>query len=77
MYETMMLVLLSLVALGGALPQGMNRLKFGSRIIGGNETTIEENPWQVSLELLGIHNCGGCIISENAIVTAAQCIPDR
>ncbi|XP_030383858.1 trypsin iota-like [Scaptodrosophila lebanonensis] len=50
-----------------------------SRIIGGIDSTIEEAPWQVSLQLsllgiIGIHFCGGSIYRSNIIVTAAHCV---
>lgn len=43
------------------------------RIVGGRETTIEEHPWQVSIQVLGFHYCGGSIISKNVILTAGHC----
>ncbi|CAG9860205.1 unnamed protein product [Phyllotreta striolata] len=42
-------------------------------IIGGNKTTIEKHPWIVSIQSEGYHNCGGSIINENTIITAAHC----
>ncbi|CAG9860206.1 unnamed protein product [Phyllotreta striolata] len=45
--------------------------KFG--IIGGNKTTIEKHPWIVSIQSEGSHECGGSIINENTIITAAHC----
>ncbi|XP_058808167.1 trypsin-1-like [Phymastichus coffea] len=44
-----------------------------SRIVGGRETSIEEHPWQVSLQAYGFHFCGGSIISEKVILTAGHC----
>ncbi|XP_015520028.2 trypsin-3 [Neodiprion lecontei] len=44
------------------------------RIVGGAATTIEETPYQVSVRALGTHWCGGSIISETWILTAAECM---
>lgn len=43
------------------------------RIIGGDFASQGQFPYQVSLQLNGRHHCGGAIISETAIVTAAHC----
>lgn len=44
------------------------------RIVGGQETSIETLPYQVSLQLLGKHLCGGSIISPRFVLTAAHCL---
>ncbi|XP_031623267.1 trypsin-4-like [Contarinia nasturtii] len=44
-----------------------------NRIVGGFETSIEKNPWQVSLLSSDWHTCGGSIISANYVLTAAHC----
>ncbi|XP_033909454.3 ovochymase-2-like isoform X1 [Acipenser ruthenus] len=51
-----------------------NFLTFLSRIVGGQESTYGSHPWQVSLKQKGRHICGGTIISENWVITAAHCI---
>uniref|UniRef100_A0A1L8EFX1 Putative trypsin-like protein n=1 Tax=Haematobia irritans TaxID=7368 RepID=A0A1L8EFX1_HAEIR len=45
------------------------------RIVNGVDTTIEAHPYQVSLQSnSGSHFCGGSIISEDVVVTAAHCM---
>uniref|UniRef100_A0A1A9WR49 Peptidase S1 domain-containing protein n=1 Tax=Glossina brevipalpis TaxID=37001 RepID=A0A1A9WR49_9MUSC len=46
------------------------------RIVNGIKTTIENRPYQISLQLIanGRHICGGSIISEDIVVTAAHCL---
>ncbi|RZC38769.1 uncharacterized protein BDFB_007927, partial [Asbolus verrucosus] len=43
------------------------------RIIGGRPANIEEYPYQVSLQEVGYHSCGGSIISHEFVITAAHC----
>lgn len=46
-----------------------------SPIVGGSNTTIQQHPWQVSLQSLGgSHFCGGSIIDASWILTAAHCV---
>lgn len=48
------------------------------RIVGGHDTTIEDHPHQVSLQsVYGSHFCGGSIINEDTVVTAAHCVSGR
>ncbi|XP_053341159.1 transmembrane protease serine 13b [Clarias gariepinus] len=46
-----------------------------SRIIGGDEADPGQWPWQVSLHFQGSHVCGGSVISQDFIVSAAHCFP--
>ena len=53
-------------------------------IVGGSETDIAQHPWQVSVRLANIgsactdagvrHHCGGSIVSDRWVVTAAHCM---
>jgi len=44
------------------------------RIVGGEDTTIEQLPWQISMTNFGSHRCGGSILSPTKIITAAHCV---
>ncbi|XP_051579761.1 suppressor of tumorigenicity 14 protein homolog [Myxocyprinus asiaticus] len=48
-----------------------------SRIVGGQDAGEGEFPWQVSLHIKNIaHVCGGSLINDRWIVTAAHCVQD-
>ncbi|XP_049860456.1 trypsin delta-like [Schistocerca gregaria] len=46
----------------------------GPRIVGGEPVDISQYPWQISLQVLGFHGCGGSIISSTWVLTAAHCV---
>lgn len=48
--------------------------KNSGRILRGEETTIEEYPYQISVRYKGVHKCGGSIISDSIIITTASCL---
>jgi secreted trypsin-like serine protease len=42
-------------------------------IFGGTPIDISQVPWQISLEFNGNHGCGGSILNEEWVLTAAHC----
>ncbi|KAG8190283.1 hypothetical protein JTE90_025795 [Oedothorax gibbosus] len=53
-----------------------------SKVVGGTHSSFGEWPWQVSVRrssffgFASTHRCGGAILSENWIATAAHCVDD-
>lgn len=56
------------------LPKISNVPELDGRIVGGHAVTIEEFPYQVSLERGFGHVCGGSIIDKRHILTAGHCV---
>uniref|UniRef100_A0A240PL37 trypsin n=1 Tax=Anopheles epiroticus TaxID=199890 RepID=A0A240PL37_9DIPT len=48
----------------------------GHRIVGGFEIDISETPYQVSLQFFSSHRCGGSVLNNKWILTAAHCTKD-
>ncbi|XP_069501925.1 chymotrypsin-like protease CTRL-1 [Ambystoma mexicanum] len=72
-------VLSCFVLLGSAysqecgIPEIPPVVKDYDRIIGGQDAVPHSWPWQVSLQDNGFHFCGGSLLNENWVVTAAHC----
>ncbi|XP_077549771.1 chymotrypsinogen A-like [Haemaphysalis longicornis] len=53
----------------------------GDRIVGGREAVPHSWPWQPSIQLAGIfpmaHFCGGALLRNDLIITAAHCVYDK
>uniref|UniRef100_A0A1L8EHP2 Putative trypsin-like protein n=1 Tax=Haematobia irritans TaxID=7368 RepID=A0A1L8EHP2_HAEIR len=70
MFRLLAVLTLFSSAFAGTIPDDLD-----GRIVNGVETTIQDHPYQVSLQTnSGFHFCGGSIISEDVIVTAAHCM---
>jgi hypothetical protein len=50
------------------------RLNSALRIVNGFEANPHSLPWAVSLQYRGVHDCGGVIIDQWHILTAAHCL---
>lgn len=68
-----LLVLTAVLALASA-----RKIPFpDGKIVGGVETTIEQHPYQVSIQREGEHICGGSLYKDNIVVTAAHCLQGK
>ncbi|XP_044741979.1 trypsin-7-like [Chrysoperla carnea] len=68
-----LVLILGVLAVLATQSAGKYTPRLDGRIVGGENTTIEEYPYQISLEYFGTHWCGGSVLSEIVILTAAHC----
>ena len=74
----MKFLLVSLALLGAALATPLavpfNRTGAVGYILGGTEAKDGQVPYIVSLQRTTSHTCGGVIVSDQWIITAAHCV---
>ncbi|CAK9824785.1 TRYP1 [Anthophora retusa] len=78
MHKLVVILALVAIASGNPINQTVDDLleKLDDRIVGGEETTIYQAPYQVSLQISKQHFCGGSIIAKNWVLTAGHCATD-
>jgi len=73
-----MLSLALLIALAGLIEARPTSMKpivaFSNMIIGGQDASPGEFPWQLSQERSGSHSCGASLLANTKALTAAHCI---
>ncbi|XP_029050356.2 chymotrypsin-2-like [Osmia bicornis bicornis] len=73
----MLLTTLSLFTLLSLSNAGL--LRFDPRIVNGEDAKVGEIPYQVSLQNKdsSFHFCGGSVLNENYVITAAHCVDGK
>ncbi|XP_068753358.1 chymotrypsinogen A-like [Montipora capricornis] len=63
-----------LLMFGVSTSQGCGVTTFLSRVVNGENASPHAWPWQISLRVRGGHICGGSLIRNDWVVTAAHCV---
>ncbi|KAM7433611.1 hypothetical protein ABFA07_016185 [Porites harrisoni] len=65
---------ISVFLLGISSSQGCGKKPFSARVVNGENAAPHAWPWQISLRVNGRHICGGSLIKNDWVVTAAHCV---
>ena len=60
----------------GSLHSG-REIQGDGRIYGGRDVEAGQWPWQASLQVRGRHICGGALIADRWVITAAHCFQEE
>ncbi|XP_065099450.1 cathepsin G-like [Paramisgurnus dabryanus] len=71
-----MIIIISLLLLGSLLPNLSFTASVNVRIVNGTKATPHSRPYMVSVQKYGKHECGGFLISDQFVLTAAHCRND-
>uniref|UniRef100_A0A7N5ZWE6 Peptidase S1 domain-containing protein n=1 Tax=Anabas testudineus TaxID=64144 RepID=A0A7N5ZWE6_ANATE len=67
-------IFLLCTVLTGSWAQDCGVAPLNTKIVGGVDASAGSWPWQVSVHYQGSHTCGGTLISNQWVLTAAHCI---
>ncbi|KAF5283119.1 hypothetical protein FQA39_LY17426 [Lamprigera yunnana] len=73
MMRYLLVLVLAIAAVAGFPRAHAPRPRLDGRIVGGHPVSIKDYNYQISLQYFGGHYCGGSIISETVVLTAAHC----
>ncbi|KAM7433613.1 hypothetical protein ABFA07_016186 [Porites harrisoni] len=65
---------ISVFLLGISSSQGCGNKPYSARVVNGENASPHAWPWQISLRVNGRHICGGSLIKNDWVVTAAHCV---
>ncbi|XP_078374818.1 chymotrypsin-like protease CTRL-1 [Oculina patagonica] len=64
----------AILLLGVSYSQGCGNRPFSTRVVNGENASPHSWPWQISLRVHGRHICGGSLIDNDWVITAAHCV---